>query len=485
MEPKTETPNVAGAPAAGASGLPLETAASGRWAELLAPRYLATTTMLCMGVALYAFNGFLVSTVLPTAVGEIGGAELLPWSMTLYLVASIVAGASAALLKQRYGARAVLFAAALLFLAGTLAAAFASDMNTVLFGRICQGIGEGIVAAICYALIPEMFPPALVPKVFGAEASVWAIAAFGGPVLAGSLTEAFSWRVAFLVNAPLIALFLLLALVLVPSGSQAGRRLQFPTLRLSLLSAGLVAMLVAGLAGSALATAAMVAGSLVLVLGAVHLDRRAGDSILPQGAFSIRSPLGLGLWVILLMPLSQATSSVYLVYSLQYLFGYRPTLAGALGALMAISWSITAIGVANLRTERSRQTAIWLGPLLLVLGFATLAGAIGTVSIAMLAVAQVSIGAAFGLSWGYLSQMLMEATPGHERDKTSALLPTLQSAGFALGAALAGISANGAGLAAAQSPGAMRGVLTLTFAVALIWAIPASLAARRAVRLMR
>lgn len=485
MLPETEVPNVAGSPAAANSSPVPENEASGRWAELLAPRYLATTTMLCMGVALYAFNGFLVSTVLPTAVGEIGGAELLPWSMTLYLVASIVAGASAALLKQRYGARTVLFAAALLFLAGTLAAAFASDMNTVLFGRICQGIGEGIIAAICYALIPEMFPPALVPKVFGAEASVWAIAAFGGPVLAGSLTEAFSWRVAFLVNAPLIALFLLLALILVPSGSEAGRRLQFPTLRLSLLSAGLVAMLVAGLAGSALATTAMIAGSLVLVLGAVRIDRRAEDSILPQGAFSTRSPLGLGLWVILLMPLSQATSSVYLVYSLQYLFGYRPTLAGALGALMAISWSITAIGVANLRTERSRQTAIWLGPLLLVLGFATLAGAIGTVSIAMLAVAQVAIGAAFGLSWGYLSQMLMEATPGHERDKTSALLPTLQSAGFALGAALAGISANGAGLAVAQSAEAMRGVLTLTFAIALIWAIPASLAARRAVTLMR
>ena len=485
MEQQTDASSVTGSTFAKTSSDHLETKGGGRWSELLAPRYLATTTMLCMGVALYAFNGFLVSTVLPTAVAEIGGAELLPWSMTLYLVASIVAGASAALLKQRYGARIVLFVAALLFLAGTLAAAFAPDMNTVLFGRICQGVGEGIIAAICYALIPEMFPPALVPKVFGAEASVWAIAAFGGPVLAGSLTEAVSWRVAFLVNVPLIALFLFLALLLVPSGSGERRRLRFPALRLCLLSAGLVAMLAAGLTASALATMAVIAGSLLLMLGALRLDGRAGDPILPQGAFSTRTPLGLGLWVILLMPLSQATSSVYLVYSLQYLFGYRPTLAGALGALMAISWSITAIGVANLRNERSRQTTIWLGPLLLVMGFVALAGAIGTVNIVVLAIAQVTIGAAFGSSWGYLSQMLMEATSGSERDKTSALLPTLQSAGFALGAALAGISANGAGLATAQSADAMRTILTLTFAIALIWAIPASLAARRAVRLMR
>jgi MFS family permease len=484
MEPTTETTNDADTLVAGALDQRLDIAVSGRWIELLAPRYLATTTMLCMGVALYAFNGFLVSTVLPTAVGEIGGAELLSWSVTLYLVASIVAGASAALLKQRYGARTILFAAALVFLVGTLAAALASDMNTVLCGRICQGIGEGIIAAICYALIPEMFPPALVPKVFGAEASVWAVAAFGGPVLAGSLTEAFSWRVAFLVNVPLIALFLLLAVVRVPAGAEAGRRLQFPTLRLTLLSAGLVSMLVAGLAGSISVTAAMVAVSLLMVLGAVRLDRRAQDSILPQGAFSTQSPLGLGLWVVLLMPLSQATSSVYLVYSLQYLFGYRPTLAGALGALMAISWSITAIGVANLRTKRSKQVAIWFGPMLLVLGFATLSGAIGTVNFTMLAIAQVIVGSAFGLSWGYLSQMLMDVTPDHERDKTSALLPTLQSAGFALGAAFAGLSANGAGLATAQSIDTMRGVLTFTFAIALVWAVPALLAARRAVRLL-
>ncbi len=458
---------------------------TGRWAELLTPRYLATTTMLCVGVALYAFNGFLVSTVLPTAVREIGGAALLPWSLTLYLIASIVAGASAALLKQRYGARKVLFAAAVVFLAGTLTAAVASDMETVLVGRVFQGIGEGIIAAICYALIPEMFPPALVPKVFGAEATVWAVAAFGGPVLAGSLTETFSWRVAFLVNAPIICLFLLLAAVMVPGGRRTtgGMTLSFPTQRLALLSAGLLVMLVAGLAPSAPVAATAVATSLLLIFAAVRLDHRANQSILPKGAFSLGSTLGLGLWVVLLMPLSQATSGVYLVYSLQNLFGYGPTHAGALGALMAISWSLTAIGVANLRHEGARRATIWVGPLLLVCGFTALVAAIAAGSTGLLVAAQITIGAAFGLSWGYLSQMLMETTPERERDKTSALLPTLQSAGYALGAAMAGLWANGAGLASADTPEAMRTILTLTFGLALVWAVPALLAARRAVRL--
>ena len=50
-----------------------EETGSTSWSELLSPSYSAATLTLCLGVALFAFNGFLVSTSLPTAVREIGG----------------------------------------------------------------------------------------------------------------------------------------------------------------------------------------------------------------------------------------------------------------------------------------------------------------------------------------------------------------------------------------------------------------------------
>src|SRR6476659_8316223 len=80
----------------------------GRWSELLRPDYLATTAALCLGVALFAFNEFFVATALPTAVEEIGGATLLSWAVTLYLVFAILGGAVAATLKSRFGARGTL-----------------------------------------------------------------------------------------------------------------------------------------------------------------------------------------------------------------------------------------------------------------------------------------------------------------------------------------------------------------------------------------
>ncbi|RCW21471.1 MFS transporter [Ciceribacter lividus] len=458
----------------------------GRWLDLLAPRYLVATAMLCLGVALYAFNGFLVSTVMPTTVAELGGEAVISWSLTLFLTASIIAGTSAAMLKERFGARLVLTAAALVFLAGTLLAATATTMAAVLLGRIGQGLGEGVVAAICYALIPEIFPPRLVPKVFGAEALVWALAAFGGPVLAGYLTETISWRAAFFVNVPIIAIFVLMAVTIVPN--RQGREVRstaFPGLRLALLATALVTVLVAGLSGALPQAAVALVVAVLALAGSLHLDRRAKETVLPAGAFSLGSALGLGLWAVLLMSLAQATSSVYLVFSLQNLWHFPPTAAGGMSALMAICWSLTAIGVANLRSDSRKRSMIWIGPLLLVGGLGLLVASLLSGKIALLVVAQVAIGAAFGVSWGYLSQMLMDTAPAHERDKTSTLLPTLQSAGYALGGALAGLTANAAGLAAAKGAEDLRGPLATAFVLAFLWSLPAALVSWRAVRLLR
>lgn len=455
----------------------------GRWSDLLSPHYLVTTLMLCIGVALYAFNGFLVTTALPSAVAELGGAAVISWSLTLYLTASIVAGSGAGLLKQRLGGRMALVLAALMFLAGTMLAANAAGMAEVLAGRVLQGIGEGIVAAICYALIPEMFPPKLVPKVFGAEAGVWAIAAFGGPLFAGYLTETLSWRAAFLVNVPIIAIFMVMALTIVPGKTGAQRHIALPGLRLSVLACGFLALLVAGLAETVAIAAVLVAASGLAFFAVFWLDRRAAHPILPSEAFSRHSPLGLGLWVVLLMPVAQATGGVYIVYALQNLWGFGPMAAGGISAVMAVCWSASAIAIANLRSQGLQRATIWIGPLLHGVGCACLFAGIASGMLAVLIAGLMLNGCAFGISWGFLSQTLMEATPLHERDKTSTLLPTLQSAGFALGAAVAGFAANAAGLARANSPETLRLALTVAFLCATLWALPAFLAGRRAVRL--
>ncbi|WP_448953128.1 MFS transporter [Labrys neptuniae] len=442
-----------------------------RWREIAAGRYAGATATLCLGVALFAFNSFLVSTALPSAIDELGGASLISWSVSLYLILAILGGAMAALLKARHGARATLIGAALIFTAGSLLAGLAPAMPVLLVGRALQGFGEGLIAAVCYALIPEIFPSRLVPKVFGAEAMVWAVAAFGGPAVAGIISETVSWRAAFLVNVPLSLVFIALVLKVVPKAEREAAT-ALPLVQLGAIGAGMAAVMIADVAsGSAAAPLLLVLAALFYV-GAVHSDRRSPARLFPKDAFRIGTPIGLGLWIVFLMPMAQSAGSVYLVYLIQHLWGYGATLAGALNAVMAVCWSLTAIAVASIASQAARRRLIWLGPLFLLLGLGAILIALRRTDIVLLVGGQVLIGSGFGVSWGYLSQGLMEAAPAEERNRTSALLPTLQSAAYAIGAALLGFVANANGAGSATTAPELQQAMLAVFSLAVLIAVP-------------
>ncbi|MGE0424390.1 MAG: MFS transporter [Reyranellaceae bacterium] len=424
----------------------------GSWGEVLKAPYTATTATLCLGVGLYAFNTFLVATALPTAVQELDGLELISWSLTVYLVFAIMSGASAALLKRRFSTRLALVAAAMVFMLGAVIASAATSMPQVLVGRALQGAGQGVVAALVSVLTIELYPLRLVPKVFGVEAVVWAVAGFGGPVLAGALTQYISWRAAFLVNVPMAAIFIALVLWVVPRAAPGPGRFSLPLLRLATIGFGIMLVSLASIVRDVRVSAALLVAAAILLAAAVLLDRRGEIRLMPRDAFSPRTIVGNGLWVVLLMPMAQSASTVYLVLLLQKLWDYTPTLAGSIGAVMALSWSGAAIPVANIVSARRRRLAVCAGPALLALGFVGTLLAFRFDQVVLLIAAQVAVGSGFGVTWGFLNQTVMEAAGDAERDRASGLLPTVQSAGYAVGGAVTGLVANLAGFTRAATP---------------------------------
>lgn len=463
-----------------------EPAAQSRWREVFVPRYAVPLATLCLGVAIYALNGFLVLTALPTAVVEIGGLHLIGWSLTIYLVAAITSGAAAATIKARLGARRAMLFPTLLFLAGTLCAASAGSMTQVLFGRLLQGTGEGVIGALCYALIPEMFPARLVPKVFGVEALVWALAAFAGPVLAGWLTETWTWRMAFLVSVPMALLFMALVLRIVPPGRPAAASVgRPPLLRLMLCGGAIMLVALAGVQPDPWRIGVALALALLGLVGLFRLDRASRVRLFPADAFSLRSTLGAALWVILLMPVAQAACRVYLVLLVEHVWYYGPTTAGQIQSLMALSWSGFALLVAHADDPCRQRMFIRCGPIMLMLGLLAALVAVPTASLLLLLASQVAIGAGCGLSWAFLNHAVMHAAPNEERDRAAAMVPATQSAGYALGAAFAGLLANSSGLTAAlRVPGAPLPIAWLlgTASLVALLAILASWQVRPAVR---
>ncbi len=414
------------------------------WRDLLRGQNGRLTATACLGEAIYALNVFLVSTAMPSVVRDVGGVRFLAWVNTLYLVAAIVVGAATGFLKQRLGTRRLMLVGAACFAAGSLAAAAAPEMGVVLVGRALQGAGEGAIAACAYALLAEYLPSPLIPKALGAMAMVWAAGALAGPLASGILTEVLSWRAALLLNLPLIAAFAILVLYTVPAGKAAGTSERLPASRLALLASGI--MLVATAAVASGLAWPLLAGGGALLVAAVVADRRAAVRLFPRDAFRPTMQFGVVLWVALLMPLGQASTSVYLPITVQNLWGYRPVIAGIVVATMALSWSVSALLVTLPRDVRPVR-AIRIGAILTAIGLALATLAIPNRALLPLLAAQAIIGIGFGLGWGFLNQVGVAAAPEAERDLAAALLPTTQNAGYALGAALAGLIANASGYA--------------------------------------
>ena len=449
------------------------------WRDLLLGPKKAAVWTICLGVALHAFNWFVVNTITPSAVLELGGVDLLSWVTAFYLVFSIVGSSGAAFLKAELGLRVVLVGASLVAIAGSLIIAAAPNMEILLAGRILQGFAEGIVIALCYVIAAEVVGADALPSLFGLLSIVWATATIGGPILGGVLAHWMSWRVAAAALAPLAILFLVLALTVLPARPQdPDVRRAWPLLRLIFLTGGSLAVCVASQSKTPLYASALVLGALAALWIGLHLDRHARAPLFPAKLLSVRPASSLGLWIIGLMPLAEASVFLFVPYVGQVHMGLSVMQAGQIGSVTALGWSFSAMIVSRLG-EKLATRLIIIGPILLTFGMFLLAWAVDRGSIAVTTIALAACGIGFGISNGFLCQRTIGASENAERDVTSGAIPTFEGLGAALGAAFSGIIATSTGfpeLDASTRP------IVIAFLIGGILGLPAVIAAIRFAR---
>src|SRR5690606_22716639 len=130
---------------------------SGGWGELLSGRNGLRSLALAGGVALHAINVYMVTTVLPSAVRDIGGLAYYAWNMTLFVAASIFGSAVTPRLLSSMGPRQALSWAIVIFAAGSAACAMAPTMPSMLVGRSVQGLGGGLLLGLSYSCVRLLF----------------------------------------------------------------------------------------------------------------------------------------------------------------------------------------------------------------------------------------------------------------------------------------------------------------------------------------
>lgn len=448
------------------------------WGQLLVGPKRAAVWTICLGVSLHAFNWFVVSTITPSAVLELHGAKLLSWVTAFYLVFSIVGSSGAAFLKARLGLRSVLIGASLAAALGSTIIAFAPTMEVLLAGRIVQGFAEGLVIALCYVIAADVVGEKALPSLFGLLAVVWAIATIGGPILGGVLAQHWSWRVAAGALAPVAILFLALALAVLPARGGGNNVRGWPLLRMIFLTGGSLAVCVASESKTPGLAATLVVAALAALWIGLHLDRRAHAPLFPARLLSPRHASSLGLWIIGLMPLAEASVFLFVPYVAQVYMGMSVMHSGQMSSLTALGWSFSAMAVARVGS-RAATALIMVGPILLTFGMFLMAWSVDRQAALPMAIALIACGMGFGISNGFLCQRTIGASDSLERDVTSGAIPTFEGLGAALGAAFSGIVAATAGFPERDATSAP---VSLTFLVGGVLGIPAIIAALRFAR---
>ncbi|MEV3927382.1 MFS transporter [Actinomadura coerulea] len=305
-------------------------------------RWILLATVLGSSVA------FLDSTVVNVALPRLArdlNADMagLQWTVnayTLTLAGFILLGGS---LGDRFGRRRIFLVGVVWFAVASVLCGAAPNVETLVMARALQGVGGALLTPGSLAIIQASFAADDRPRAVGAWSGLGGVAGAIGPFVGGWLVEAAGWRWVFLLNVPLAAVVVLVAVRHVPESvdPQAHGRFDVSGAALAALAlAGTTYALTEAPGGGAPApviAAAAIAG-LAAAVAFVLLERlrgrprkRAGreapQPMLPLDVFSSRQFSAVNI-VTFIMYGGMGVMFFLFVLNLQVVTGFSPIAAG-------------------------------------------------------------------------------------------------------------------------------------------------------------
>ena len=441
------------------------TAESITWRALLDARYWPRLVLLSLALWLHASNTMLTSTTLPSVVESIGGHRLLSWAFSLYLIGSVVSGTQMSVYVRRFGFRSTLVGAALTYLAGCVICGLANSMPVFLIGRVVQGLGGGGLVSLVYLSQHQFFPNQLIPRIIASNSVVWMSAAFCGPMIGGMFASYGLWRMAFLFFALQALLFIVYALKQLQNDSaeiEADQR-RVSAVNLAVLSASILFVAVGGTLNGLFGSVVFVVLGVVCLYLYVLLDSRIDQQrMLPEGMLNLLNPVTSGLLMTLVYSAALMSFVVYGPVVLDKVYGLSPLGTGFVLITEALAWSTSALIFAG-KNRAAERNLIIVGGLFVAVGVILQAIVVPQTSVAWIVAVLVVACGGFGALWGYVIRRLVSFASIDDKDRASSMLPVVQQIGFALGAAYAGVIANGMGYSAASSVSEIQSIAKWIF----------------------
>jgi EmrB/QacA subfamily drug resistance transporter len=402
-----------------------------------------TLVVVCAATAILLLDVTVVNVALAQIERDLDASfDQLQWVIDAYAIALAAVLLAAGTLADRVGRRRVLVAGLAVFAAASLVCAAAGDAVVLDVGRGIQGIGAAAMFATSLALLAQEFEGERRGFAFGVWGAVSGAAIALGPLVGGALVDGIAWEWIFLVNVPIAAALIAVALTRVPE-SRPGRPEPLDVPGAVTFAAALL-LLVLGLTrgnsegwGSGLVAGSLAAGA-VLLVAFVAIELRRGSPMLDLRLFRDRAFAGTAA-VAFLQSVAIYPLFLFMSLWLQNILGYGPFETGLRLLPFTLLLFLVAPLAGKLTSRRPLGELLGAGLVLLAAGLLLMrgldAGSEWTAALPGLLVS----GAGVGLISPALAAAMVGVLPVERSGLASGINNTFRQTGIAAG--IAGLGA--------------------------------------------
>jgi EmrB/QacA subfamily drug resistance transporter len=399
---------------------------------------------LIAGMLLASLDQTIVSTAMPTIVGDLGGVEHQVWITTAYILATTIVMPIYGKFGDVLGRRRLFMIAIAVFTLASIGCAFATDFWMFVVFRALQGLGGGGLMILSQAIIADIVPASERGKYLGPLGGIFGLAAVAGPLLGGFFVDHLTWQWAFYINIPVgIAAFLIAVLALRLPNKRAEKPIDWlGVIFLSLATTCLIFFTDFGgdkdLGWGSLVTWAWGVGFLVAAALFIFTESRAADPVMPLAMF--KNPVFVNATAIgLALGIGMFAAIGFVPTFLQMSSGTSAAASGLLMLPMMVGLLGTSIasGILITRTGRYKLFPI-LGTIITGLAMGAMTTLAAATPIWLICVYLFVFGAGLGLIMQVVVLVVQNAVPASDIGTATSTNNYFREMGAALGTAVFG-----------------------------------------------
>ncbi len=401
------------------------------------------------GLLLALFVAMLSSTVvsnaLPRIVADLEGTESgYTWVVVATLLTMTASTPIWGKLSDLFSKKLLVQTALVIYSVGSLAAAVAPSMGTLIAARAVQGLGVGGLTALVQVVIASIVSPRERGRYSGYIGAVFALATVSGPLIGGLIVDSsFGWRGCFFVGLPIAALaFVVLQKTL--HVKTVKREVSIDYLGALLITGGVSTLLIwVSLAGhnfdwASFTTAGMVALGVLLLVAAVLVELRAKEPIIPLRLFRDRTT-SLATFASVMVGVAMFGSTVYLSQYFQIAHGMTPTHAGLMSIAMVGGLLVSSISTGRIISRTGRWKNFLVGGMVLVIvGLSLLSTIDDRTSLVRVGAFMAVLGLGLGATMQNLVLAVQNNTAQRDMGAASSVVAFFRSMGGSIGVSALG-----------------------------------------------